>query len=221
MVVMVVLLAINFYKYNRYNPDENNDPFYCFKVLLYLAVYLVKYVAVCMFLWTFCLSAYCFCFYKFQETVFLILPNSGDFNKMFEAFYYTTLSFTLVAMLIMAFNLVTRTDYFLIDWEKEKDIGKFELGKNKKEASVWRKVLLVNELYELTVARMMNIEVVVLVSLLFLEGLDWMNLDFQVPNTANLSRDDKLVSNRVLSYFLITFFTLASAYLQLSTLASS
>ncbi len=52
-----------------------------------------------------------------------------------------------MAIIILIFNLVNNTDYFLIDWEKEKEIGKFPIGHNKKEVSVWRKVLLVNELY--------------------------------------------------------------------------
>ena len=43
--------------------------------------------------------------------------------------------------------MVNYTDYFLIDWEKEKEMGKFEMGRNRRQASVWRKVLVVNELY--------------------------------------------------------------------------
>ena len=60
------------------------------------------------------------------------------------------------------------------------------MGKHKKEVSVWRKVLLVNELYELTVHRNINIEMVSLFALLFLQGLDWMNLSYLIPNTTEI-----------------------------------
>lgn len=60
------------------------------------------------------------------------------------------------------------------------------MGKHKKEVSVWRKVMLVNELYELTVYRNINIEMVSLFALLFLQGLDWMNLSYLIPNTTEI-----------------------------------
>ena len=120
-----------------------------------------------------------------------------------------------LALIIQVFRLVNNTDYFLIDWEKEKEMGKFEIGKNKKEVSVWRKVLLVNELYELSVSRLVSLEVVILVSLLFLEGLDWMNLKFMIPNTQTLTSDEALLANPVLSYFLITFLALTTSLVQL------
>lgn len=135
----------------RYNPDENNDPFYCCYAIVLLLIHMVKYVAVGIWLWVFALATYCFCFYKLQQTVYLILPDpSNDTSGLyatFAAFFYITFSFTIVAIFITFFRIVNSTDYFLIDWEKEKDIGKFDIGRNRKEVSVWRKVLLVNEIY--------------------------------------------------------------------------
>lgn len=114
-------------------------------------VHIVKFVAVGIWLWVFALSAYCFCFYKFQSTIYLILPNpssdSSGLYTTFGAFFYITFSFTIVAIMIMIFRIVNYTDYFLIDWEKEKELGKLGAGRNRREVSVWRKVLLVNELY--------------------------------------------------------------------------
>ena len=101
-----------------------------------------------MWLWLLLLSGFCFCFYKFQQTIYLIIPSpsndSTGLYSIFMAMFYITFSFTVVAIFIMMFNLVNSTDYFLIDWEKEKELGKFEINKNRKEVSVWRKVLLVN-----------------------------------------------------------------------------
>lgn len=127
--------------------------------------------------------------------------------------FYITFSFTVVAIFILMFNLVNSTDYFLIDWEKEKDLGKFEINKNRKEVSVWRKVLLVNELYELSVSRTINIELVSLLSVLFLCGLNWINLNSMLPNTT-LINDTNISTSPILSYFIITFVILAIALLQ-------
>jgi len=122
-VIMVVFLIINFYRYLKYNPDENNDPYYCFKAIFLLIIYLFKYIAVTIWLWIFCFSAYCFCFYKFQKTVYLILPDpnsSTTLTKSFEAFFYINFSFMLASLFILIFNMTNETDFFLIDWEKEK-----------------------------------------------------------------------------------------------------
>lgn len=125
-VLMIVCLVPNFYRYMKYNPDQHNDPYYCFKAIALLLIYLVKYVAVTIWLWLLCLSAYCFCFYKFQQTVYLILPSS-DVNGLyssFRAFYYVTFSFTIVAIFILLFNMTNYTDYFLIDWQKDKEMAR-------------------------------------------------------------------------------------------------
>jgi hypothetical protein len=59
----------------------------------------------------------------------LILPDpSNDTSglyKSFEAFYYVNFSLMIVAIFILMFNLTNYTDYFLIDWEKEKELGRF------------------------------------------------------------------------------------------------
>jgi hypothetical protein len=147
-VGIVVVFLLDFYRYLKYNPDENNDPYYCFKVILLFLIHVVKYVAMGIWLWVLALSTFIFCFYKFQQTVFIILPSPATdttgIYKTFEAFFYITFSFTIAALVIMIFRLANSVDYFLIDWEKEKEMGKFELGQNKQEVSVWRRVLVVN-----------------------------------------------------------------------------
>ena len=108
----------------------------------------------------------------------------------------------------MIYDIANSTDYFMIDWEKEKDTSNFriKLGEEKKQVSVWRKVLLVNELYELTVSNLINTEFVVLFGLFFLRGLNWINLSYQIPNISGLDKDfTNVVLNPVLSYFIISF----------------
>ena len=148
MVSMLVFFGLDFFRYLRYNPDENNDPYYCCKVIFLFLVHIVRFVAVGVWFWMLALSAYCFCFYKFQQTVYLMLPSPANAStglySSFEVFFYITFSFTMVAIFIVFFRVVNSTDYFLIDWEKEKELGKFDVGRDRREISVWRKVLVVN-----------------------------------------------------------------------------
>ena len=90
------------------------------------------------------------------------------------------------------------------------------MGKNKKEVSVWRKVMLVNELYELTINRNINIEMVSLFALLFLQGLDWINLSYTIPNTSEIINGEINSSHVLLSYFLISLIITSIALLQVS-----
>ena len=151
-VFILIFFIFDFYRYLKYNPDEGNDPvIYCGKVVLLCLVHLVKYIGVGIWFWILALSTYCFCFYKFQQTVYLILPSPTNdttgLYSTFAAFFYITFSFTIAAIFIQFFRIVNFTYYFMIDWEKDKEMGKFDMGRNRKQASVWRKVLVVNELY--------------------------------------------------------------------------
>lgn len=151
-------------------------------------MHIIKYMAVGIWLWVFAFSTYCFCFYKFQQTIYLILPDpspdTSRFYYNFAAFFYVTFSFTIGAIVIMVFRMVNYTDYFLIDWEKEKNLGSLDVGRNRKEVSVWRKVLLVNELYEISMNRIINIEFVSLFSLVFLSSLNWIKLNSMTPSVS-------------------------------------
>lgn len=57
--------------------------------------------------------------------------------------FYAMLAITSISLWIVIYNL-GEVDYFLIDWEKDKVLGKFDANKRKRETSVWRRVLLVN-----------------------------------------------------------------------------
>ena len=123
-VGIMVLFILDFYRYLKYNPDENNDPYYCCKVVVLFLIQIVKFIAGGIWLFMFAFSTYCFCFYKFQRTVYIILPSPSNdtmgLYATFGAFFYITFSFTIVAIFIIFFKMVNQTDYFLIDWEKEK-----------------------------------------------------------------------------------------------------
>ena len=187
-ICILVIFVYNFYRYMKYNPNETNDPYYFFKALLIFLLMAVKHWAIGLWIFLFGISTYIFCFFKFQQTIFLLLPDINnqaewdDYYHHFLAIFYTQFGFMLFAIFFLIYDLGSTTDYFMIDWEKEKRIGNFDVGNQKKQASVWRKVLVVNELYELTISRLINIEFVMLFSLLFLAGLDWINVEYEVPN---------------------------------------
>ena len=65
--------------------------------------------------------------------------------------------------------------------------------------------------------RLMNIEFISLLSLLFLEGLNWINLKWNIPNTFPLTSDNTLETNNILAYFIITFVIFAIALIQFRT----
>ena len=135
-VGIMVFFVFDFFRYMRYNPDENNDPYYCLKAIVLFLVHIIKFVGIGIWFWLLALSTFCFCFYKFQQTVYLILPSpvndTTGLYKTFDSFFYISYSFTLVGVFIVFFKVVNYTDYFMIDWEKEKEMGKFEIGRNRK-----------------------------------------------------------------------------------------
>jgi hypothetical protein len=65
--------------------------------------------------------------------------------------------------------------------------------------------------------RLINIEFVSLLAVLFLAGLKWINLNYNVPTTAVLVTDNTLESNPILAYFIITFVIFVIALVQFST----
>ena len=183
----------------------------------------LKNWAVGMWIFLFGSSAYCFCFYKFQQIVYLLMPDmETDWRPYYHSFmslFYVQFVFMLFSIVLLIYDIATTTDYFLIDWEKEKNNSKFDVntGYNKRQISVWRKVLLVNELYEMTINRLINMEFVSLFALLFLSALKWINLSYQIPNVENLDNDSSSTKNVVLAYFIITFVFFLIAVGQYST----
>jgi hypothetical protein len=172
-----------------------------------------------LWIWSLGLATYVFTFYKFQETIYLILPEeTQEYEGFFTSIFLVQLFFVLLSTWNVIYNL-SEVEYFLIDWEKEKDVRKFEVGPERKETSVWRKVLIVNELYEHAVRQTVDVHLVTLFALLFLKGLEWMNLEYTIPNTSDLTSlsSTSYKDNVVLSYFIITFVFFAVGSVQYST----
>jgi hypothetical protein len=59
----------------KYNPYDQNDPYMCFKIIFIFLIRAIRHWGIFLWIWLFGVSAYCFCFYKFQQTVYLLLPD--------------------------------------------------------------------------------------------------------------------------------------------------
>lgn len=219
---IAIVFVANFYKYMKYNPDENNDPYFCFKIFFIFILMAIKHWGIGLWIWLLGVSTYCFCFYKFQQTIYLILPDISTqwypYYDQFMIIYYLQFGFVLFSIGLLIYDLGTTTDYFFIDWEKEKNESNYNInmGNNKKQISVWRKVLLVNELYQLTISEAINISLTILFGIFFLDGLSWINLSYQIPNISNIQSDSTSTQNNVLAYFIITFIFFIIAIIQYS-----
>lgn len=150
-VVVLVGFIINFYKYMKYNPyDDQNDPYIMFKVIFIFVLRAIRHWGIALWVWLLGVSAYCFCFYKFQQTVYLLLPDTVTqwmgYYDPFMVVFYLQFGFVLLSVFLLVYDLSTVTDYFLIDWEKEKNLSNFNThtANTKSQISIWRKILLVN-----------------------------------------------------------------------------
>jgi len=88
-----------------------------------------------LWIWLLGFSLYIFSFYKFQETIYLIVPDQqtqwGEYYQIFMILFYAQMIIMVISLWILIYNKGD-VDYFLIDWEKEKDISKFDVNKQKK-----------------------------------------------------------------------------------------
>ena len=179
IIVMAIVLGYYIYAmflHVKYNPENLGENTYCFRMMwgaLWLAL---RCWTVGLFVWLAGVSMFCFCFYKFQTALYMILPDPND--EASKLAYYTpfkTVFFIMAGMGILSlFETVWRiasAEYFLLDWEKPKENpGKFSTQHNNKEVkpSIWRRLFVVNELYELAMKRLCSVEFTLLFSGLFL-----------------------------------------------------
>jgi len=111
------------YRYVVYNPHEQIELNYCPRVV-WNAMWLgIRYFALGNWLFLLGASLVCFCFYKFQQTLFFTLPDptnsaaQASYYQPFAILFYTTLSFSLASCFELVWK-ITKSEYFLIDWER-------------------------------------------------------------------------------------------------------
>lgn len=164
-VLILIWWAYSIYRYVMYNPHEQIELNYCPRVV-WNAMWLgIRCFALGNWIFLFGVSLVCFCFYKFQQTLFFTLPDPTDsasqlsYYQPFATLFYVTLAFSLASCMELVWR-ITKSEYFLIDWEKPGQApAKFNINAElrKLKTSIWRKLFVVNELYELSVQRLYNV----------------------------------------------------------------
>lgn len=121
-VCSFLLFIYSFCKFMRYNPYDENDPYIFFKVIFIMVLKLIRHYGLTLWIWLLGVSTYCFCFYKFQQTVYLLLPDLVTqwigYYDPFMVVFYLQFSFVFISVIMLIYDLSTVTDYFIIDWEK-------------------------------------------------------------------------------------------------------
>lgn len=102
-VLILVWWGYSIYRYVVYNPHEQIELNYCPRVV-WNALWLgIRYFALGNWIFLLGASLVCFCFYKFQQTLFFTLPDPSDataqanYYQPFAILFYVTLSFSLAS----------------------------------------------------------------------------------------------------------------------------
>ena len=152
--------------------------------------YFVKFWALWMFYFLFCISGYWFLFSKTTQNLFIFIPASSD--AFYPAFY-------TLAGLMGFFRLVTiiidkkdklNTEVFMINWEK----GQFK--------NSWREIFIINSLAEFYTHRTVSVFWMLLIVMFFLVGFNWEDHAAEVTHTDLGSIFYFNPVNRVFLYFL-------------------
>lgn len=144
---------------------------------------------------------YMFVTYKYQYAIESAVP---DHNSYIFAMLYTAVSCKGVVLLAKIVEQ-TNADVFVVDWERSKG----QLLRENKMAPVgmWRSAFVINELNEMQCLRRWRPLLSMLIIVLFLDGLDYINVATNVPH-ATIVLEGTAVTNRILRIAICAFFWL-------------
>lgn len=117
-----IIFVLLMYRYFQYNPsDDPNDPYFLCKGFIYILIKVLYTWSYGLWIWLLGFSLYIFSFYKFQSTIYLIVPDQqtqwGEYYQIFMILYYGQMIIMVISLWIVIYNKGD-VDYFLIDWEK-------------------------------------------------------------------------------------------------------
>lgn len=121
-------------------------------------------------------SGYYFIFFKWQQQVYLLLPKVDHFSSLYYSFdvvFGLVTSTKLVWLIYKIYFEQCSFDMFLIDWEKpktEKIRKANDLGQ-RKGVNAWRSLLLLNELNELQIYKIISTEFTLITYAFFMDGI--------------------------------------------------
>ena len=150
------------------------------------------------------ISGYWFVFFKWQEQVYILLPEVNHYNNLYYSFdvvFGLVLSTKLVILLYKIYFEQCSYDIFLVDWERPKTDKVYRGGDSviSQGVNAWRSLLLVNELNELQTYKIISVEFTLLTYAFFMDGIGFRYFASQNPDFEN--RPHKSPENYVLNFF--------------------
>ncbi|CAD8069334.1 unnamed protein product [Paramecium sonneborni] len=215
-VLIIIIWFIRIYIWSKRNPSYTGQNDWCMYLTIKSFYVLLDTWAEVIFYYLAIFTGYLFCFYKFQQTIYILMPPLSDYEnnyRPFEILFFMMFACRLISM----FNLILRqadVQVFFVDWEKSEVLRPRELADKldnnvlkmvesaQTKQSAWRMILIANEFNELQVYRIVSVEWTLLFVGFFLEGLKWINLDQEQPN---LKLERIIPKNYVIQYFLCAF----------------
>lgn len=143
------------------------------KVIVGLFGEILHIVGVLLFFIVFVFSFYILCFFKWQKSLFMFLPDADDLYNL-TIMQWTAFACVFVSVVIKIIQ-TARTDVFLIDWETPRE-------KNQPVSS-WRRLMISNEFVRLFTKRSYNIPFTLIVMLFILTGFKTNLMASPVPFT--------------------------------------
>ena len=173
------------------------------QALVRFFVFLCNHFANIFALYVFLTCGAFFVFFKHQSAVEWLLPLELTYvwGPLYAAFS--------AKMVVVLYNIVEQcnADYFVIDWERPRvTAATGEGGGSKSSVSMWRSTFVANELNELQSRRSFHVLLVVLIVIVFVEGLGYNRLALSIPNAELTVADAFIVTEPLLRVAVGAFF---------------
>eukprot|EP00474_Spongospora_subterranea_P003737 CRZ04195.1 hypothetical protein [Spongospora subterranea] len=179
----------------NYDVDHVNRKF-----LVEALSYLVLVASDILYWLVFIMCTYFLLFFKCQSTAFILLPLE---DSQEEYVFTTVVIFVFFGKCFSICRVLWQqisVDLFFMDWEKPKLVSGNETGASS-SVSVWRKLFVANEWNELATARNVNVDLLLIVLLFLLRGI---NLEYLATSQPSLSLTPGSASINILLRFAVS-----------------
>jgi meckelin len=187
-------------------PQLSDDPLAkCQYTIVKIILALVTNFSQLFFWFLVIISGYWFIFFKWQEQVYILLPEVNHYSTLYYSFdviFGLVLSTKLVMLLYKIYFEQCSNDIFLVDWERPKT-DKLKMGGESsfsQGVNAWRSLLLINELNELQCYKVISTEFTLLAYAFFMDGIGFRYFSSQNPYFDN--KPHKSPENYVLNFFI-------------------
>ncbi|KRX07370.1 hypothetical protein PPERSA_06985 [Pseudocohnilembus persalinus] len=157
-----------------------------------------------MFYYLLIMTGYWFVTYKMQSVPYLLIPSKDqyydEFYKPFDVMFFLMFSFNMISIVYTIYKQ-TSIDIFFVDWEKP--IEYKEKEDRDRGISVWRTLFIANELNEMSIERVLAIELNLMLMGFIFSGFGFEDYARETPD---FNKDiENVERNYVLKFFLVSF----------------